>query len=251
MNFRNLSSICFVLVAVFVAQAGVAAQISQDDLQTSLTDAARHGDMRSFELARSLGANIHSTDRNGDNCVLAAVEGHQYVLLRSLLRDGVDTDLVGSSGLSPLTAATIHGELRVVRLLLQSGARPDLPSASGSTPVHIAIALGRNEILTELVAAGADLESRDAEGSTPLLVAIHSNNREAFDVLLQHSVQVNEIDKKGRTPLFWAILEDHEDMALALARRGADPKAPLAEYTPLRLAQIMQYKHLLAFLSGN
>ena len=42
-------------------------------------------------------------------------------MVRQLLAMGVDADVKGGIGFTPLTAATLHGDIRIVRMLLQNG----------------------------------------------------------------------------------------------------------------------------------
>ena len=91
-------------LALSLVPATVAAfDVAQEDLNTSLIHAAGQGDLRSFNLALGMGANINAIDRNGNNAVLLAVQGQQHAMLRMLLDKGVKPDARGSSGFTPLT----------------------------------------------------------------------------------------------------------------------------------------------------
>lgn len=249
-DYKSLRRLPSLLIAL-IPLVGLSTEISQDDLNRSLSYAARQGDMGSFNTALALGASLYARDRDGNNAVLMAVQGRQNSLLRTLLDKGVETDLVGSSGQTPLTAATINGDLLQIRLLLKAGARPDLRNARGESPAHLAVALRRNEILTELIKVGINSDLLNDDGETPLIIAIRNDNKEAFDALLAVRTDVNLKDRAGRPPLFWAVMENHEDMALALTEKGSRIDVKSDGYTPLQLARMMGHQRLLARYPGS
>jgi ankyrin repeat protein len=243
-----------VLLCMFLASAirpspGLAADIRQEDLNSSLIHAAGQGDVSTFNLALSLGANINAVDRNGNNAVLLATQGEQHGMLRLLLDKGVNPNARGASGFTPLTYAALHGLNRDARLLLKAGADPNQHTVVGDAPLHLAVAFRHNDMIAELVGAGARIEDLNGAGETALIVAIRADNRQAFDALLTLGARTSVYDKTGRSALFWAILEDHEAMALALVEQGARFDSLSDGYTPLRMAQIMRHANVAAALA--
>lgn len=256
MRFRFFSrprgralALCAALAFGVAAQPGFAAELSQDDLNFSLIQAAGRGDMTSFNLALGLGANIHAMDRQGNNAVLLATEGQQSQMLRMLLEKGVDPDARGGSGFTPLTYAAMRGLSRDMRLLLKAGADPNKRNAAGDGPLHLAVAFGHSDLVPLLIAAGARIEERNAADETSLIVAIRSGNRQAFNSILALGALSNVHDKTGRSALFWAILENQEEMAVALIENGADFDMASEGYTPLQLARILKHAKALEALS--
>jgi len=246
------SYIAYGLSSLAMATFTVEAQeISQADLNQSYTQAVRQGDVRALAALQELGANPQARDRNGDNAVLMAVIGRQDALLRTLLDRGVDTDVVGSSGLTPLTAATINSDLRSVRALIKAGARVDLRNRNGDSPLHLAISLGRHEILRELLDAGAEPGRHNGEGETPLIQSIRAHDLVTFNALLQRGVDVSQADTGGRSPLFWTIFEDQESMAIELTQRHARSYPRADGFTPLQLANAMGHQRLAALIEGR
>lgn len=186
MKLASTRPLLFCLMASLVAMALPcrADEIRQEDVDASLIQAVGRGDMDGYNRAVGLGGNIHATDRHGNNAVLAATEGQQHALLRRLLDQGVNPDIRGGSGFTPLTYAALHGEAGDLRLLLKAGADPNSKNAIGSTPLHLAAEFGHDELIGDLVGAGARVDAVNSAGETPLVVAIRAGRRGAVDRLL-------------------------------------------------------------------
>jgi ankyrin repeat protein len=248
-SISQLILFCAFLGLSMWSRPGCAADIRQEDLDFSLIQAAGRGDVASFNLALTLGANVAATDRQGTNAVLMATQGEQHRLLRMLLDQGGDPNVCGASGFTPLAFAAMRGLDGDLRLLLKAGADPNKQTALGDTPLQLAVEFSRNELIGELVAAGVRLDDVNAAGETALIVAIRVDNRPGFDALLAQGATASVHDKTGRSALFWAILENHEAMAVALIEHGATFDARSDGYTPLRMARIMQHASVVAALT--
>ena len=240
---------CIALGVASWSVATLAADIRQEDLNSSLIYAAGQGDMSSFNLALSLGANINAIDRSGNNAVLMATQGEQQRVLRLLLDKGVDPNVSGGSGFTPLTYAAMHGSIGDLRLLLKAGANPNQHNVLGDSPLDLAIQFGHDDIMAELIANSARIDEINTAGEAPLMVAIRFDNRKAFDTLLTLGAETSISDKTGRSALFSAILEDHEAMGLALVEKGSRFDSMSDGYTPLKMAQIMHHSSIIAALT--
>jgi ankyrin repeat protein len=226
-----------------------AADLTRDDLNSSLMYAARQGDRVAYAAALKLGANPRATDRRGNNAAVMAAQGGQHEMLRMVLDAGADPNARGASGLTPLAYAALRGSVRDVRLLLKFGADPDQRTATGDTALHLAVWMEKNDALRELVKAGASVDLIGSQGQPPLVLAIRQGNAQGFATLLDARANVNSYDRARRSALFWAILENQEAMALELLERGAWYEAPSDGYTPLRMARIMGQRQLVAALA--
>ncbi|GAB2881498.1 hypothetical protein GCM10027046_07240 [Uliginosibacterium flavum] len=122
---------------------------------------------------------------------------------------------------------------------------------NGDSPLHLALMLKRDDIVALLLAAGADVNVPNGEGESPILVAVRYGNASGFAALLPRRLNLDRRDETERSPLFWAILENHEDMALALIQRGARTDQCSEGYTPLQLARIQDQARVVALLGGE
>ena len=254
-NMSSLSAFKYLLLRVFIVAFAVspilranAADIRQEDLDESLITAASRGDMRSFNTAVSLGANLNAVDRQGTNAVLAATQGNRTQLLRTLLGKGINPNALGGSGFTPLTYAAMEGALQNVKLLLKAGANPNQRSALGETPLHLAAQFGHADVVAILASSGARIDALNDAGETPLITAIHADRDSAFEALLELGAEKDVSDRKNQSALYLAILEDHEKLARLLVERGARFERIPGLYTPLQMARFMGHASVIEAL---
>ena len=74
--------------------------------------------------------------------------------VRALATSGLDLDVAGSDGNTPLFAAAVTGNAGMVTLLLELGADSDIPTRDGR-PVDVAAYFGHREAAEALLAGGA------------------------------------------------------------------------------------------------
>lgn len=90
-------------------------------------------------------------------------------MLRS--RDGVVPNARLPDGRTALSEAVLGGHNEVVRVLLDNGADPDMLSASGMTPLGLAALRGQGRITDTLLRGGADVNLRSRNGNPALMEA--------------------------------------------------------------------------------
>ena len=89
--------------------------------------------------------------------------------IKRYLDEGADiNELSDAADLSPLSWATITGQLKAAELLLELGADVNTGQGDGGTPLHIAVFLGRAEMAELLIEKGADVNRENHEGDTPI-----------------------------------------------------------------------------------
>jgi len=84
-----------------------------------------------------------------------------------------------------------------------------------------------------LLEAGANVNDHDAWGVTATVYAAHSGFRDLVAFLLEKGADPN-LAGAGFTALHAAIMRCDEEMAADLLRHGADPNAPIRNWTPTR-----------------
>ena len=85
-----------------------------------------------------------------------------------------------------------------------------------------AVRRGNTEIVRDLLARGADPNARDRHGQTGLMLAAHGGHLATVHLLLDRGARLDITAKYGLSAVMLAVVAGHEEIALALARAGAD-----------------------------
>lgn len=125
-----------------------------------------------------------------------ALKSKDLVRIKRALEAGANADqLEALSGMSPLSAAALAGNVTLTKLLLKNGAEIDVLNSDGSTPLISAAFLGRFDVLKLLLERGADPDVQNTARDTAL-----SATEVAWDItnyiatLLQIEVERAEVE---------------------------------------------------------
>ena len=117
------------------------------------------------------------------------------IFLKVLLERGVDPNVAGPDGRTPLVAAIQWNNETVVQMLLSAGALPDGGPNLKRSPLCAAAKYGWVEIAKILVNGGASLDFKDKKGRTPSMIAKANGNILVFKYLEQYR---KEQERTGR-----------------------------------------------------
>ncbi|OWF39549.1 Oxysterol-binding protein-related protein 1 [Mizuhopecten yessoensis] len=191
----------------------------------------------------------------------------------------LDLNCTGNSkanrGWTALHLATYFGHTGVVRVLLENGADVNVVNPNGDTPLHKAAFTGRMETLTLLLRSEADVGKINDEGQTPQMIGKTQEIKDLLEAALSHeslrrqteflaaarsgdvdSVQellasdrppnINTTDQYGNTALHIAAQADHRDMVIFLLQNSVDSSLKnLKDQTAIDFARTNQMKQLL------
>lgn len=187
--------------------------------QKSFLVAAEYGCTDIVQMMTSTGlVDVNWRDLSSGRTALAFAAMSRQSSVVSLLMgtDGIVLDSADDQGHTPLSLATLAGDLATVRLLLRSGRLS--PNCADRlelrTPLSWAALRGRLDIVMELMEQeGIDLNCRDVHGWTPLSLACrHGYADTVMQLLKTGEVDVNFQDRVWkRTPLMWASHFGHVD----------------------------------------
>ena len=170
----------------------------------------------------------------------------------SLLRSGVDINVLDSGGSSPLHRASQSGHTEIVRLLLEHNADVDFPTRRRETPLFLASCDGHVHISQLLVQEGADMTFRTEGNSTPLHVASRNGHLDIVRLFINNGADVDSLDDEGWTLLHLAASGGHVDIVKLLLESGADFNIRNDEgKTALDLASVNGKVEVASFLSGH
>ncbi len=188
----------------------------------ALVLASKNGQTTFIELLVANGADVNANGNLSRRWQSKSIEGATVLHDRAPPGDSV-WSMNGVAGHSyggdernrwfetPLIVASESGQLQTVRLLLKHGADPNREHGRA---LMLARENGYTDVADLLVKAGAKPDD--------LLIAAEFGDTETVNNLLAAGADINMKDETGRTPLIRAILDDHNDLALALIAKGAD-----------------------------
>lgn len=117
------------------------------------------------------------------------------------------------------TLAQEEGNLPYIRSLLQSGCDADSKDSNGHTPLHAAAIWNQPRVVEELLRWNPDINLEDASGLTPLRIAISNRYKDIVNMLLHHSASTI-----GVTPKDWFYVYDRQ-ASLTLLQFSQKPSA--------------------------
>jgi uncharacterized protein len=177
--------------------------------RTAVEAAAQSGDQGIALAVKTLGRPTGGESAGAMPWTLeSSVMRGQDGVTKTLLDMGMNPNVVGKGGTTPLADAALKGNVAVVRALLARGAEVKAVSQAGTQPIHDAAISGSVEVIRELVKGGADVNARTRdEGQTALHIAAVMDRMKAVEALVELGADLTLKDKKGRTAVEVAVGE--------------------------------------------
>jgi len=145
--------------------------------------------------------------------------------LSSLLRDGLNPNVIYGDGTTALHWASYHDNKNAADILLSVGADVNATTDLGVTPLWLAAENGNVNIVTTLLSAGADPTIQLLSGESPVMTAAQAGNASVVRALLEAGADPNVSVTREQTALMWAADRGYSDVVGALLEYGADINA--------------------------
>jgi ankyrin repeat protein len=155
--------------------------------------------------------------------------------VQELLERGVNVNMRGADGNTPIMEATYGGHLDVIKLLLDHGADLSAKKRDGATAPTLTgnkdvLALFKNVAALVTAAAGGDVNTVKA--------------------LLDSGTPVNGLDQAGESALHAACWSGKTEVVKLLLNRGADPEIKKADgASPVNLATGQKHDDIVVLLN--
>lgn len=200
---------------------------SGNSLDEELHSAVLAKDFPRINFILDRGANINARDTSNLTPLMNAVKGGNYDLVKLLLTNGADSDLVDNDGWSAVMHASWLNEPKILRVLAAGyGANLNLvENLTHSTALGLAVQNGKALAVVALLDSGANPDIRMGEGSyTPLMVAANLGELSAAQVLLQYGAKVDAANTGGLTALMIAAANNKPNLVALIIKSGANPQ---------------------------
>ena len=257
--------------AAFLAFVGTLALVSASptSAQSTLVDAAEHGDRAAVLRLLAQGADANIPGPDGTTAIMWAAANDDAELVRALVKAGADVGAKNHFGTTALTEAAIIGSSEVIDALLDAGADADTKNPEGETPLMAVARSGNVDAARRLLDAGADVNAKETwGGQSALMWAAAQGQAEMVKLLASRGADLNargvvrqwerkviteprpkDMNKGGFTPLLYAAREGCVECAKHLIAAGADPDLEDPErITPLNMALLNLHFEFAAYM---
>jgi ankyrin repeat protein len=228
---------------------------------TALVWAAHQDDLESVRLLARAGADPNLATAYGVTPLTLACVNRSAAVVQALLDAGANPNARQWTGETPLMTCARTGAAEAVGALLSHGADVNATEErQGHTALMRAVGAKHPDVVRRLVAAKADVRARSKGGFTALLFAAQEGDLESARILVAAGADVNEKTSRGPdarrdltgglclrpgedaaqaaapdaqcfvpaenpSALLMATASGHEELALFLLDKGADPNA--------------------------
>jgi ankyrin repeat protein len=195
------------------------------ELQRTILDAIRAGDIEEVQQLLQTGADINARDNGGCTSLHYALRAGQLEMVKLLVANGANLNARADNGWTPLHHAVSAGQLKMVKLLVANGANLNARDNGGWTPLHDAVSEGKLEVVKLLVDSGADVNARDNIGCAAIHHALRAGQLEIAKCLVDGGADINARDNSDWTSLYHAVSKRKLETAKWLVENGSDINA--------------------------
>ena len=192
------------------------------------------------------GMDANVQDENGMTALMMACENGHVELVEPLIKVGADVNMQALLGNTALIYATLNEHTECVRKLLEFDPNLDIQGEDGDTALMHAARNLKEDCLVALIESGANLNIQNdiegftrimetgfdiflggAKGTTALIYATRYANLDHVKKLIEAGADVNNDDRnQGNSPLIAAVSIDTTDFIEELIKAGADLNIP-------------------------
>jgi ankyrin repeat protein len=153
--------------------------------------------------------------------VNASNGGHVGVVEKILEVVGINVNVDGGDGCTPLYIASANGHLAILKVLIKAGGNVNQArTTDGLSPLYIASQKGHVALVKVLIDAGGNVNQADTTtGCSPLWQASQNGNVAIVKVLIEAGGDVNQHANNKATPIIIASLGGHPNVVRLLLQQ--------------------------------
>jgi len=211
---------------------------------------------------------VDTADTKGSTLLHAASRRGHLGVVKLLLRQGADVDVLNKAGRSAAELASENGQVEVAKFISEYKANPNTRNKSRSTTLdtveyradddgtheakvslHTAAEEGNIDTVKSLLERGVDVNARNASDQTPLARAATKGYVDVVRLLIERGAEVDSRNKLGWTPLHLSSKYGHFEVSRVLLDHGANVSARQRNYwTPMHLSIFDGYLEIVKLL---
>lgn len=119
-----------------------------------------------------------------------AIANNDLKALMEFYDNGVNIDIVDSSGISLLLKAARLNNTDLMRTLVRANGNINVKDRNRFTPLHWSVQNGNSDAVKIALAGGAEIDARDSAGNTPLAIAVSNGHSDIAGILLDAGADV-------------------------------------------------------------
>jgi len=211
------------------------------------------GMLTKFERLINDGMDVNVLGSNGWTPLVSAAETRETNAVLFLHKHGANTNLADEIGSTPLMGVSSAGELAAVEAVVQHGAEVRAANRRKWTPLHVAARWGHYHVVKFLIKSRTDINAQTEMRNTPLRVAAIWGEVAVAGCLLRNGADVSISNSSGLTPLMEASRSGNIEIIEDLMRHGEEVHATprrivgiQSEYPLIRHASVFLWKLLLS-----
>lgn len=168
--------------------------------------------------------------------IFSAIRHNNKNKIRSMIKHGVNMDIIDAGGRTPLMAALLAEYLEISSLLLPETTYLNKPDHNNNRPVHIATSHGYINLVRGLILKKVDINAADALGNTALIIATRHDNAKILELLLNNNADHKIKNKKKQSaPYLAQTLDLKKSKSIFVKYKIGLPKKN-RDYTKIDLA---------------
>ncbi|PIK39708.1 putative ankyrin-3 [Apostichopus japonicus] len=210
---------------------------------TAAMIAAEIGSAEKMQMLLDNGADIANlVDDEGETVLHKSSHWSKgnVVLLKFLISEGAQVNVLDNLGRSPLHWAVIQGHTSTAETLLCYNVDEviDLDDRFQHRPIHYAIRTCRSDVAQLLVNNNCKLDDEEAMGDSMLIYAVKNGDRPMCELMLRHCKNANDVDLQGWTALHHAVQRGDPGICQLLLTKSSTKNMPDHEHrqTPIYVA---------------
>lgn len=206
-------------------------------------------DVIRFLLDQDIDVNL--IDIHGETALFDCARKGKLEIAKLLIGKFAKVNMVNRRGETIFHFAARKGDMDMLRLLYESGCSTNRKTKDDLLPVHYAIMAGKEDVISYILEVGRQSWfQKDIRGNTLLHYAARTQSVLMIERLLEQGLNPNDLNDQFETPLFNAVRYGTKETVRRLLECGAYIGIANRRYeTPYDTAKIHDRKELESFLN--